>query len=162
DGALPGVAHHLRGGDRDGPPRRRARGGGARAEHARAGPCPPRRDRGRRNPPARGQADRGGSRRPRRRRARISQPLRAALGLARAHGTDDAYFIGPLLSLGTRAAADEADRARSRRDPDASETARAAGTSLLAEARTIALGNPRPPAATLAHMALCEAEAARL
>jgi DNA-binding SARP family transcriptional activator/tetratricopeptide (TPR) repeat protein len=85
-----------------------------------------------------------------------------AAGLGHVRGTDDSCFIGPLLSLGLRAAADDAERARSRHDPDACEIARVAGNALLEQARTLAADPPRPPAATLAHVALCEAEAARL
>ena len=83
-----------------------------------------------------------------------------AAGLARVRGTDDSSFIGPLLSLGLRAAADAALQARSRRDPAAVEAARAQGRALLDEAH--ALGSRGPPPTALAHVALCDAEAARL
>jgi tetratricopeptide (TPR) repeat protein len=85
-----------------------------------------------------------------------------AAGLARVHDTDDVCFIGPLLSLGIRAAADRAERARNRRRHGALEAAGDQGASLLEQARALALGTPRPPATTLAHVTLCEAEAVRL
>jgi DNA-binding SARP family transcriptional activator/tetratricopeptide (TPR) repeat protein len=69
-------------------------------------------------------------------------------GLAYLEETDDLHYIGPLLSLGMRAAADTADPARA--------------TPLLERARNLAAGKAPLPLSTTAHISLCEAEAARL
>src|SRR5204863_8785129 len=66
----------------------------------------------------------------------------------------------PLPSLGLQAAADAALQARGRGDPAAVEGARGLGRASVDEAH--ALGSRGPPAVVLAHVALCDAEAARL
>jgi DNA-binding SARP family transcriptional activator len=69
-------------------------------------------------------------------------------GLGFLEETDDMHYVGPLLSLGMRAAADAHDGAT--------------GARLLERARSLADGTAPLPQGTAAHTALCEAEAARL
>jgi DNA-binding CsgD family transcriptional regulator len=87
----------------------------------------------------------------------------AAAGLHDLTGTDDVWFVGPLLWLGVRALADEAADRLS--DGERSDSERV-GRGLLDRARAIAAVGERGtrfvPAVTSAYALLCEAEFARL
>jgi DNA-binding CsgD family transcriptional regulator/tetratricopeptide (TPR) repeat protein len=81
-------------------------------------------------------------------------------------GAEEERWFRILLSLGLRAEADRAERARARRVPADADAARRAGTALLARSRQLlerAGGSGAPPQpATAAHAAIGEAEASRL
>jgi DNA-binding CsgD family transcriptional regulator len=79
--------------------------------------------------------------------------------LAGAEGED---FFRELLSLGLRAEADRAERARARRAPAEAETAQEVGGALLARLRQLVDQAATPEPETLAHATLGEAEATRL
>ena len=85
-----------------------------------------------------------------------------AAGLDHLEGTDDAWFAGPLLSLGARAEADRAQHARDRHDLASAAAAGANAARLCERAFAVrdAPGRTSPPR-TAAHIALCEAEAGR-
>ena len=83
-------------------------------------------------------------------------------GLGHLEGTDDAHLVGPLLSLGMRAAADAAECARDKEEPGELAAAASDGGALLERSRTFAGGTSAVPASTLSHVAICEAEAMRL
>jgi DNA-binding CsgD family transcriptional regulator len=83
----------------------------------------------------------------------------AAAGLRELAGTDDAWFVGPLLWLGTRAEADAAaERVPDRERSDGGRV----GRELLARAREIVAAGERGtmfvPAVTAAYALLCAAE----
>jgi DNA-binding CsgD family transcriptional regulator len=86
-----------------------------------------------------------------------------AAGLSQLDATDDPWLAAPLLWLGLRAEADAAADAPAS-PARAGERARAehAGLELLHRARALLNGHGFVAEATRAHVALCEAEAARL
>ena len=83
-----------------------------------------------------------------------------AQGLEHLEHTDDTFFTPPLLSLGLRAEADLAERARAGEAGDDLEEALSAGRRLIEQARSLLTAAPPPTAE--GDVQTCEAELRRL